>query len=320
MSRIIRIAAVGETLVLGSSGRLGSGFVQMLEAKNRRTVKRHAAGRRFDLYPSSETNVLKEIKDNFDIKYIYCFLGHSDTKSINPLISTEELQTIRNCLKFVNQIDGMKTFAYASSVLAAAPERYLSSLERSSSSEPLRLYSNTKRNAESLVRNLLNNSSLEFILLNRYTNLFGRRPFGSGTILSYLFTTIGTGGRVLHFQSPETSKFNFVSDELVHYALYKHISLLRASEKAGLRLCYIATRNCQTLGDMLKMVWPELMSSEMKVSFGTKKTFWDFFAGPMPLIAPCEKRNILAFKRMFRTAFPVKHCHARESYFCDHRN
>lgn len=298
MSRIVKITAVDDSLVFGASGALGSGFVRMLREGKKNAIEKKFLTKSYELSAKLETIILRDLQQNFQISKVFYFSGYSDPKTITHSTSEEELQSLRVSLNLVNKLYGVRIFTYASSVLASLPEEYISSLRDSRFLTPLILYSETKRTAESVICENLTNRSIRFIILNRYTNLFGEYPFGSTSLLSYVLKSIRDGDRAIYLNSPKASLFNLVYDFEVHLRLKEFITGLNVVETPSVVLNYIAESDSKSLGDLLTQITLETNSSEIEIVYGKMPTFWDFFERPQQLISPGVTENFLALKRL----------------------
>ena len=303
MSRSIKIEVVGDNLIFGSSGLLGSGFVEMLRGQRQREFYEvDGSSVAFELGPESTSANIRAQLNSLVVKKAFYFAGHSNAKTITANLAERELDTLKFSLKFLNSIDSLRVFIYSSSVLASLPKDYLASLHESDFLGRLTLYSKTKLTAESIICDYLKSSSIKYVLLNRYTNVFGTFPFGTDSLFSYVLGAILMPASIIKITSAASARINFVYDAEVHRKLVEYVSTLDLDRGPCFKLNYIAEGQSLSISEWMTRFRGEVNPGSAKFVYGSQRTFWDFFVNPSPLISPDPVDNYHGFQHMVKEA------------------
>jgi len=206
----------------------------------------------------------------------------------------------------LNKIHSLQVFTYSSSVLASLPNDYLTSLHKTEFLDQLMLYAETKLRAESIISDFLKSPSIKYVLLNRYTNVFGTHPFGTDSLFSYVLNQIFKPNSVIEIHSAKNSRVNFVYDTEVHKKLIEYVSNLDFDGGPHLRTNYIAESRSLTLGDWMNRFLNAINPDCVELVYGNRPTFWDFFCDPSPLISPDSFENYLGFQRMCKNIARIR--------------
>jgi nucleoside-diphosphate-sugar epimerase len=303
VSRIIKIEVIDDNLVLGSSGSLGSGFVEILrEQRQSKVYEINSSGTSFELESESSNYHIREQLNSLVVKKAFYFAGHSNVKTITASAAEQELDTLKFYLKLLNSLDSLKVFIYSSSVLASLPNDYLASLRQADFRGRLTLYSKTKLMAESIICDYLKSSSIKYVLLNRYTNVFGKVPFGTDSLFSYILKEILKPNSIIQLSSSVNSRINFVYDAEVHRKLVEYVTKLDLDQGPCFKINYIVESQSLSIGEWMTRFRREINPGNAKFIYGNQRTFWDFFLDPSPIISPNPVENKNGFQRMVKHA------------------